>query len=128
MDILKDLSIIVDEEISITTTASFWMHWQSNYHPEKMHLFWTPYQLKFVALSEPKGQEFVIIIWILPPYFGHCAAQKTTYFGYKLYVTCSVTGVFNQITLSKAHVADIHYLQDIRDDFKTASLLETKDI
>ena len=60
------------------------------------------------------------------PTFGFCAAQKNTYFGYKLHATCSVSGVFHQVTISKAHVADVHYLQDIRDNFSNCILIGDK--
>lgn len=60
------------------------------------------------------------------PEFGFCAAQKNTYFGYKLHAVCSVTGVFQQVTISKANIADIHYLQDIRDDFTNCILIGDK--
>ena len=60
------------------------------------------------------------------PSFGYCAAQRNTYYGYKLHATCSITGVFHQVTISKAHIADIHYLQDIRNDFAKSILIGDK--
>jgi len=60
------------------------------------------------------------------PTFGFCAAQKNTYFGYKLHATCSVSGVLHQVTISKAHVFDVHYLQDIRDKFSNCILIGDK--
>jgi hypothetical protein len=60
------------------------------------------------------------------PTFGYCPAQNNTYFGYKLHAACSVTGVFHQVTISKAHIADIHYLQDIRDNFSNCILIGDK--
>ncbi|NQT24020.1 IS982 family transposase [candidate division KSB1 bacterium] len=60
------------------------------------------------------------------PEFGYCAAQKNTYFGYKLHAICSITGVFRQVTISKANIADIHYLQDIRDNFTNSIIIGDK--
>ena len=60
------------------------------------------------------------------PDYGYCAAQKNTYFGYKLHGLCGVSGVFKKIDLSKASIADIHYLQDIREDISHAILLGDK--
>lgn len=60
------------------------------------------------------------------PAYGYCAAQKNTYFGYKLHAVCSITGVFHQVSISKANIADIHYLQDIRDDFTNSIIIGDK--
>ncbi len=60
------------------------------------------------------------------PDYGYCAAQKNTYFGYKLHGLCGVSGVFKKIDLSKASIADIHYLQDIREDILPCILLGDK--
>lgn len=46
------------------------------------------------------------------PDYGYYAAQKNTYFGYKLHGLCGVSGVFKKVDLSKASIADIHYLQE----------------
>ncbi|MCB0263177.1 MAG: hypothetical protein KDH98_08505 [Calditrichaeota bacterium] len=51
------------------------------------------------------------------PDFGFCAAQQTTYFGYKLHSICSIDGVVSSFDLSPASVTDIHYLQDIRSHY-----------
>lgn len=60
------------------------------------------------------------------PDYGYCAAQKNTYFGYKLHGLCGVSGVFKKVDLSKASIADIHYLQDIREDISQCILLGDK--
>jgi hypothetical protein len=60
------------------------------------------------------------------PDFGYCAAQDNTFFGYKLHGFCGASGVFRSIDLSKASAADIHYLQDIRDDLSNCILLGDK--
>jgi len=60
------------------------------------------------------------------PDYGYCAGQKNTYFGYKLHGLCGVSGVFKKVDLSKASIADIHYLQDIREDISQSILLGDK--
>jgi hypothetical protein len=60
------------------------------------------------------------------PDYGYSAAQRNTYFGYKLHGLCGVSGVFKKIDLSKASIADIHYLQDIRDNISHCILLGDK--
>ena len=60
------------------------------------------------------------------PDYGYCAAQKNTYFGYKLHGLCGVSGVFKKIDLSKASIAVIHYLQDIREDISQCILIGDK--
>ena len=48
------------------------------------------------------------------PSFGYCASQKTHYYGYKLHVLCSLSGVIRSYNLTKESVHDINYLQDIK--------------
>lgn len=60
------------------------------------------------------------------PAYGYCAAQKHTYYGYKLHSVCSLEGVVTDFDLSKANVADIHYLKDIRDQYYSCTLLGDK--
>ena len=60
------------------------------------------------------------------PDFGYCAAQRNTFFGYKLHALCGTSGVFRHIDLSKASIADIHYLQDVRENISHCILLEDK--
>lgn len=57
------------------------------------------------------------------PSFGYCAAQKTTYFGYKLHTITTVNGVITHFDLSKANMADIHYLEDIKAHYSGVKLL-----
>lgn len=45
---------------------------------------------------------------------GYCASQQHWYFGYKLHAVCSLNGVVTLVDLTPAHVADIHFLQDIK--------------
>lgn len=57
---------------------------------------------------------------------GYCAAQGTTYYGYKLHAICSVSGVFKSVDLSPASVHDIHYLKDIREQISDCTLIGDK--
>ena len=57
------------------------------------------------------------------PSYGYCAAQKMTYYGYKLHAITTVNGVITHFDLSKADMADIHYLQDIRAYYPGARIL-----
>ncbi len=49
---------------------------------------------------------------------GYCASQKMHYYGYKLHAICSIDGVFKSFDISKASVHDIHYLKDIKTQFR----------
>lgn len=60
------------------------------------------------------------------PAFGYCAAQQQTYYGYKLHGVCTMGGVITDFDLSKANMADIHYLNDIRDQYYNYTLLGDK--
>jgi len=60
------------------------------------------------------------------PAFGYCAAQQQTYYGYKLHGVCTMGGVITDFDLSKANMADIHYLNDIRDSYYDCTLLGDK--
>ncbi len=46
------------------------------------------------------------------PDFGFCASQNTYYFGYKLHALCGLSGVIHSYDLSKASVADLHYMKE----------------
>ncbi len=60
------------------------------------------------------------------PNKGYCASQKMHYYGYKLHAVCSVEGVFQSVDISPASVHDIHYLKDIKQQFKDCVLLGDK--
>lgn len=60
------------------------------------------------------------------PAFGYCAARQQTFYGYKLHSGCTLAGVVTDFDLSKANVADIHYLSDIRDRYHSCTLLGDK--
>lgn len=60
------------------------------------------------------------------PNKGYCASQKMHYYGYKLHAVCSAEGVFQSLDISPASVHDIHYLKDIKQQFKNCTLLGDK--
>ena len=49
------------------------------------------------------------------PGYGFCAAQNSHYYGYKLHGITTIDGVITSFDLSRAEVADIHYLKDIKE-------------
>lgn len=57
------------------------------------------------------------------PDYGYCASQNTTYFGYKLHAVCTIQGVIKSIDLSSASTHDIHYLNDVKHQFKHCILI-----
>ena len=60
------------------------------------------------------------------PAFGYCAAQGLTFYGYKLHSIASLDGVITHFDLSKAHVADIHFLNDVKEHYSQCLLLGDK--
>jgi len=60
------------------------------------------------------------------PAFGYCSSQQQTYFGYKLHGVCTVGGIITDFDLSRANVADIHYLNDIRSRYCNCIFLGDK--
>ncbi|HES59233.1 MAG TPA: IS982 family transposase [Caldithrix sp.] len=60
------------------------------------------------------------------PDYGFCAAQNTTYYGYKLHGLTSVNGVITDFDLSKASAADIHFLNDIKEKYTGCLILGDK--
>ena len=60
------------------------------------------------------------------PDYGFCAAQNTTYFGYKLHGITSVNGVITDFDLSKASTADIHFLNDVKEKYTGCLILGDK--
>lgn len=57
------------------------------------------------------------------PNHGYCVAQKTHYFGYKLYAVCTTSGVFKAFDTTQASVHDIHYLNDVKTQFSSCALI-----
>ncbi len=43
------------------------------------------------------------------PSYGYCAANKTRYFGYKLYAVCDENGIIHSFDFTPANIHDIHY-------------------
>lgn len=60
------------------------------------------------------------------PNEGYCASQQMRYFGYKLHAVCTIQGVFRSFDLSKASLHDIHYLNDIKNEFQDVTILGDK--
>ena len=60
------------------------------------------------------------------PNIGFCASQNMRYYGYKIHAVCSIKGVFESFDLTKASVHDIHYLKDIKNEFKNCIILGDK--
>jgi hypothetical protein len=60
------------------------------------------------------------------PSIGYCASQERYYFGYKLHILCGIRGVIHSFDLTKAEVADIHYLQDIKTQVSDCNVLGDK--
>ena len=60
------------------------------------------------------------------PDFGYCASQNTYYFGYKLHALCGLTGVIHSYDLSKASVADLKYMKDVKLTYHDCSIYGDK--
>ena len=60
------------------------------------------------------------------PDFGFCASQNTCYFGYKLHALCGLSGVIHSYDLSKASVADLHYMKDVKHTYHDCSIYGDK--
>ena len=61
--------------------------------------------------------------YLTAPSYGYCAAQNSTYFGYKIHGVSTVTGVITSFDISKAKVHDIEYLKDIKEFYSDCLLL-----
>ena len=58
---------------------------------------------------------------------GYSAVSKSYYYGYKLHLVTSVTGVFYSMDLTKASVHDVSYLKDVKQSgMKNATLIGDK--
>jgi hypothetical protein len=60
------------------------------------------------------------------PNRGYCASQNLHFYGYKIHVVCSIDGVFKSFDISKASVHDIHYLNEIKNQFENCVILGDK--
>lgn len=55
--------------------------------------------------------------------FGFCASQNTYYYGYKkLHAICGYNGVIHSYDLSKASVADINYMKNVKLQYYDCSI------
>jgi hypothetical protein len=61
--------------------------------------------------------------FITAPDYGYCAAQNSTYLGYKLHGVATINGIITTFDLSKANFHDIEYLKDIKDQYAGCILL-----
>lgn len=57
------------------------------------------------------------------PNFGYCASQAMYYFGYKLHAVCGISGVIHSYDLTQASVHDIHYLNDVEQDYCDCTII-----
>jgi len=58
---------------------------------------------------------------------GYSAVSKSYYYGYKLHLVTSVTGVFYSMDLTKASVHDVSYLKEVKQSgMKNATLIGDK--
>ena len=62
------------------------------------------------------------------PDFGYCASQNTYYFGYKLHALCGLTGVIHSYDQSKASVADLKYMKDVKLTYHDCRIYGDRDI
>lgn len=60
------------------------------------------------------------------PDFGFCASQNTYYFGYKLHALCGLSGVIHSYDLSKASVADLQYMKDVKHTYHDCNIYGDK--
>ena len=60
------------------------------------------------------------------PDFGYCAAQKMSYFGYKIHAVCTQHGIFKTVDISKASTHDIQYLYDVKSQLNHCILIADK--
>lgn len=57
------------------------------------------------------------------PSFGYCASQGFYYYGYKLHTLCGLSGVIHSFDLTKAGIHDIHYLKDVKVDYRNCTVI-----
>ena len=58
--------------------------------------------------------------------FGFWASQNTYYYGYKLHALCGLSGVIHSYDLSKASVADLSYMKDVKLTYHNCSIYGDK--
>ncbi|RMG81272.1 MAG: IS982 family transposase [Bacteroidetes bacterium] len=82
--------------------------------------------LEVVKFSRSSWSKICKESYCTSPDKGYCASQKMHYYGYKLHAVCSIDGVFKSFDISKASVHDIHYLKDIKTQFRECVILGDK--
>ena len=82
--------------------------------------------LEVAKLSRSKRSTICKESYLTAPNKGYCASQNMAYYGYKIHAVCSISGVFKSFDISKASVHDIHYLQDIKNQFSHCVILGDK--
>lgn len=82
--------------------------------------------LEVVKLSRSNSSKICKEEFYSAPNRGFCASQNMHYYGYKIHAVCSIEGVFKSFDISKASVHDIHYLKDIKHQFKDCVILGDK--
>lgn len=60
------------------------------------------------------------------PDWGYCAAQGLHYYGYKLHAVCGIRGVIHSYDMTAASVHDLHYLKDVRWEYRDCMMLGDK--
>jgi len=82
--------------------------------------------LEVVKLSRSNSSKICKEEFYSSPNRGFCASQNMHYYGYKIHAVCSIEGVFKSFDISKASVHDIHYLNDIKNQFNNCVILADK--
>lgn len=82
--------------------------------------------LEVVKLSRGNSSKICKEDFYSAPNRGFCASQNMHFYGYKIHAVCSIEGVFKSFDISKASVHDIHYLKDIKNQFKNCVILGDK--
>jgi len=118
---------------------------RSRYNRRKRELFSLIEQVRIELVKHLIGQEDTFLIDSMPlpivklsraprarickeessraPDHGYCASQNQKYYGYKFHATSTIDGVITHFTITKAHVHDIEYLQEIRDFYPGCTIL-----
>lgn len=60
------------------------------------------------------------------PEKGFCASQNMWFYGYKLHGTCSISGVFHSLEITKANIHDVTYLPEVKQQLSDCVLLGDK--
>jgi len=82
--------------------------------------------LEVVKLSRSTRSKICKEAFYSSPNKGLCASQNMHFYGYKIHAVCSIEGVFKSFDISKASIHDIHYLNDIEDQFNDCVILGDK--